>query len=201
MLEVCCAWRRSAERVSSATRPSRADVEALEEAEAETVVAGQPIVALLREQQQAVELLRRHRGGEAGLARGHFAFGKMDGHCFSLLFKSPAIQEPGYVKSLAIREPEINGFADPSHGQTNRSKPNVRDEAERFAGGMNKPLEAPRANRAVRRAGQSHRSRAALLDARLRAHPRERPARRSGGHRRRQRAHGVGAERSGAESP
>ena len=39
-----------------------ADIEALEEAEAETVVAGQPIIALLREQQQAVEPLGRHRG-------------------------------------------------------------------------------------------------------------------------------------------
>src|SRR6202034_4422519 len=64
-----------------------ANIEALEETEAESVVAGQPIHALLREEQQAVELLGRHGGDQAVFPRSHFAFGKMDGHCVSLLLK------------------------------------------------------------------------------------------------------------------
>ena len=57
-----------------------AEIEALEEAEAETVVAGEPIVALLREQQQAVEPALGHRGEQPPLAGGHFVGGEMDGH-------------------------------------------------------------------------------------------------------------------------
>ena len=55
MIEVCCACRKSAERVSSAMRAIGPDIEALEEAEAEGVVARQPVHALLLEQQHAIE--------------------------------------------------------------------------------------------------------------------------------------------------
>ena len=56
-----------------------ADIEALEEAEAEAVVAGEPIVALLREQQQAIEPALGHRGEQPPLAGGHFVGGEVDG--------------------------------------------------------------------------------------------------------------------------
>ena len=58
----------------------RADIEALEEAEAEGVVAGEPVVAFGREQQRAVELLRGEGFEHAGLAGGHFGGGEVDGH-------------------------------------------------------------------------------------------------------------------------
>ena len=57
----------------------RADVEALEEAEAERVVAGQPIHALLREQQQAVERALRHGGLQPRHAGVHFGGAKCTG--------------------------------------------------------------------------------------------------------------------------
>ena len=49
-----------------------ADIEALEEAEAEAVVAGKPVVALLREQQHAIEPTLGHGGEQPALAGGHF---------------------------------------------------------------------------------------------------------------------------------
>ncbi len=54
-----------------------ADIEALEEAEAEGVVAGQPIITLGREQQRAVEPGVGQRGQQAGLARRHLVGGEM----------------------------------------------------------------------------------------------------------------------------
>ena len=52
--------------------PIGADIEALKEAEAERVVAGQPEQALLGEQQHAVEACGRHRRQETLFARRHF---------------------------------------------------------------------------------------------------------------------------------
>ena len=56
-----------------------ADIEALEEAEAEAVVTGEPIVALLREQQQPIEPALGHGGEQPTLAGGHFVSGEMNG--------------------------------------------------------------------------------------------------------------------------
>ena len=88
-VEVCCAWRRSAERVSSAMRPSARDDEALEEAEAERVVAGEPVHRFLLEEQQAVEPGLRHGGEEGGLAAVELGGGKVQGHEF------PGVSWPG----------------------------------------------------------------------------------------------------------
>ena len=49
-------------------RPSGRDDEALEEAEAERVVAGEPVHRLLLEQEQPVEPRLRHGGKERALA-------------------------------------------------------------------------------------------------------------------------------------
>ena len=49
-----------------------AEIEALEKAEAERVIAGQPEQAFLGEQQHAVEALVRHRRLETLFARRHF---------------------------------------------------------------------------------------------------------------------------------
>ena len=72
MFDVCCAWRRSAERVRRAVRAVDRHDETLEEAEAERVEAGEPIHRFLLEQQQGVEILTRHRGEKGGLAAGEF---------------------------------------------------------------------------------------------------------------------------------
>ena len=72
--------------------PIRADVKALEEAEAKSVVAGEPVVAVLREQQRAIEATLAERGHEAGLARRHFVGRKVNGHAASSVRKSETAQ-------------------------------------------------------------------------------------------------------------
>ncbi len=80
MFEVRCGLTQVGRARQQRHAPVGADVEALEEAEAERIVAGEPIIALLGEQQQPIELARRHRGEEALLAGGHFGRGEMHGH-------------------------------------------------------------------------------------------------------------------------
>ena len=58
------------------------DHQALEEAEAERVVAGQPVHALLREQQHGVELLLRHLDHQPVAAGVEFGAFEMQGHQF-----------------------------------------------------------------------------------------------------------------------
>ena len=64
--------------------PVGRDIEALEEAEAETVVAGQPIIALLREQQRAIEFSGGERRDEQIAAAQHFLCAEMYRHLFSV---------------------------------------------------------------------------------------------------------------------
>ena len=80
MIEVWRAWRRSAERVSSTIEPSAFTTRRLEEAEAERVVAGQPVHALLREQQHGVELLLGHLDHQPVAAGVEFGAFEMQSH-------------------------------------------------------------------------------------------------------------------------
>jgi hypothetical protein len=99
-----------------------ADVKALEEAEAEAVVAGEPIVALLREQQQTVEPALSHRREQPPLAGGHFVSGEMNGQMRtpagartappakalqSAAVKSPQRQSWVRLKSLCRQAPNV----------------------------------------------------------------------------------------------
>ena len=65
--------------------PVGRDDEALEEAEAERVVAGRPVHRLLLEQQQAVEPRLRHGGEQRALAAVELFRGEVQGHGFTVV--------------------------------------------------------------------------------------------------------------------
>ena len=78
MIEVCSAWRRSGAREQHQIAVG-AQHQTLEEAVAERVVAGQPVHALLLEQQQRIQPARRHRR-QRPPPRGELLPGEVQGH-------------------------------------------------------------------------------------------------------------------------
>jgi hypothetical protein len=89
---------QSAERVSSATSPDFLDDHALEEAEAERVVAGQPVHALLREQQHGVELCFLHPARRRFLRSSNSCASKCKAMRVSLSFRKESSQS---VRTIA----------------------------------------------------------------------------------------------------